>query len=75
MTTPASLLMFSFAAIVGINSLLKGGTIATLPFGYSMADGSDNYLEIWFFSCLVFGYLLIVNYRVYNGSRLRKKSA
>jgi len=74
MSTPIQLFMIACAIIIGLNSLIKGSTLATIPVGYGIADGSEYWLEIWFFSCLIFGYLLVINTRFYNDRNSKKVS-
>jgi len=65
MSTPIQLFMIACAIIIGLNSLIKGTTLATLPSSWFMADGSEYYLEIWLVGVWIFGLCLIVNYRLY----------
>ena len=74
MSTPIQLFMIAFGIIIALHSVLKGAALSALPGGWFLAEDSEYYLEIWLGACLVFGILLIIQYKVYGNGRSSKSS-
>lgn len=74
MPTSIQLLLVALGIIVGLKYALAGASISTLPGGWFLAENSPYYLEIWLFTCFIFGILLIVQFKAYGHDRSSKIS-
>ena len=66
MNTPIQLFFISLGIIIALKSVINGACVGTLPAAWFCAEGSEYDGYIWLGGCLVFGYLLIIQYKVYG---------
>ena len=66
MTTPIQLVLIAFGAILAIHSISKGLAVGSLPLGWWLAEDSDYGVYIWLGACLVFGFALVFQLKVYD---------
>ena len=72
MTTPIQLVLIAFGVIIAIQSLSKGVAVGSLPFGWFLAEDSDNGVYIWLGAVFVWSLSLVFLLKVQDARNNQK---